>query len=352
MFYNQQVENDCAQIISSISLKKFNQKKILILGSNSFLASYIIAVLTQANHDLKLKTKLYCCSKNKPHSIFEEIYKKNKNFIDFKKIDLERVSNFKKKILNKKYDFIFHCATYGQPEKWLNNFSSTTILNTVVLEELIKYSIKNKSRLMYFSSADVYEKNTSGKLINEKSKLGSPEDSYRSIYSLSKIMGEKICKYYEKNHKYKTYVVRPGHTYGPGQTINDKRFISQVLKRALYEKKVYIFGNGKSIKTWCYISEVTSMIFNVIQFGKSNIYNLVGKDFISVEEIAKEVAKQTNVKFFKKKIKNQFVSKDYSQVKLSSKKYHGEFKKKLKNINLSNGLNKFIKWSKGSITKR
>lgn len=352
MFYNQHVENDCIQVISSISLKKFNKKKVLILGSNSFLASYITAVLAQANHKLKLKTNLYCCSKNKPHSMFKEIYKINKNFIDFKKIDLEKVNNFKKKILNKKYDFIFHCATYGQPEKWLNNFSSTIILNTLVLEELIKYSIKNKSKLMYFSSADVYEKNTSGKLINEKSKLGSPEDSYRSIYSLSKIMGEKICKYYEKNYNYKTYIVRPGHTYGPGQTIHDRRFISQVLNRAINEKKVYIFGNGKSIKTWCYISEVASMIFNVIQFGKSNIYNLVGKDFFSVEEIAKEVSKQTNVKFFKKKIKNQFVSKDYSQVKLSSKKYHREFNKKLKNINLSNGINKFIKWSKDSIRKK
>lgn len=352
MFYNQYVESDCIQVISSLSLKKFNKKKILILGSNSFLASYIIAVLTEANHNLKLKTKLYCCSKNKPHSMFREIYRKNKNFINFKKIDLEQINNLKKKILNKKYDYIFHCATYGQPEKWLNNFSSTIILNTLVLEELIKYSINNNSQLMYFSSADVYEKNTSDKLITENSKLGSPEDSYRSIYSLSKIMGEKICKYYEKSHKYKTYIVRPGHTYGPGQTIHDKRFISQVIKRAINEKKVYIFGNGKSIKTWCYISEVASMILNVMQFGKSNIYNLVGKDIVSIEQIAKEISKQTNVQFFKKKIKNQFVSKDYSQVKLSSKKYHREFNKKLKNINLSNGLDRFIKWSKESIKKK
>lgn len=344
MLYNQYIENDCNDVISSIPLKKFKNKKILILGSNSFLASYVLAILMKANKKQKLNIKVNCCSKNKPHSLFKEILKNNKKIINFKKLNLENINLFKNKLLNIKYDYIFHFATYGQPEKWSNNFSSTIILNTTLLEELIKFSKKNKSKLMYFSSADVYKE--SKKIINENSEIGFSDDPARSIYSISKILGEKICKIYKEKYKFKTYIVRPGHTYGPGQTINDRRFISQIIKRALNEREVYIFGNGKSVKTWGYISEICSMILNIIQYGKSDIYNTTGKDFLSIFKIAKLIAKQSKVKFSIKQNSKAFTSKDYRKVLLTSKKYNDEFKLKMKRINVNTGIKKFLSWSK------
>jgi UDP-glucuronate decarboxylase len=350
MLYNKIVRDDCYKIIENISLHNFKKKNILILGSNSFLASYISAVLAQGNAQLNLKCNVDCISKNNPHSLFDEIYKENKKFMTFSKINLENIKLLKNKIYKKKYHFIFHCATYAQPEKWLNNLSGTIFLNTILLEELIRYSIKFKSKLMYFSSVDVYSDNKN-KIIQENHKLGHPNDEYRSIYSLAKILGEQICKIYKKKFNFKTYIVRAAHTYGPGQSINDRRFISQTIKRALIEKKVYIYGSGKSVKTWGYIAEIASMILNIIQFGKSDIYNLTAKNYSSIEKIAKIIAKETKVKFEKKKIGKNFVSKDYSIIKISSKKYHNEFIKKPISISIHTGLKRFLEWSKISIKK-
>jgi dTDP-glucose 4,6-dehydratase/UDP-glucuronate decarboxylase len=341
-----QIFNDCEYIISKVSLSKFKNKKVLILGANSFLASYIIAALIYGNEKKGNKTKIFGASKNNPRDITKALLFQFNNQIYFKKIDLTDQEKVKKKILNIKYDYIFHCATYGQPEKWDKNLDQTIILNTTLVELLLKYSFKNKSKLMYFSSCDVYGENKSSKLINENFFQSHPNDSYRSIYSLSKILGEKICNIYKEKYNLKTYIVRPAHTFGPGQTIKDRRFISQIIKRSLIKKEAYIFGDGKSIKTWGYISEVTSMFLNIMQYGKYEIYNTTSNHYLSVKKIAKLIANFCNVKFYQRKVKNNFVSKDYKEVKITSARYRKEFKRKTLRVTLEYGLKSIINWNK------
>ena len=341
-----QIFKDCEQIISKVSLSKFRNKKVLILGANSFLASYIIASLVYGNVKKNNKTLIFGASKSYPRDITKALILNFNNQIHFKKIDLTNINKVRTKILNSKYDYIFHCATYGQPEKWEKNLDQTVILNTTLVELLLKYSIKNKSKLMYFSSCDVYGENKSSKLINENFFQSPPNDSYRSIYSLSKILGERICDIYKKKYNFKSYIVRPAHTFGPGQTIKDRRFISQLIKRSLTEKKAYIFGSGKSIKTWGYIAEVTSMFLNIMQHGKNNTYNTTSHHYYSISEIAELIAKIAKVKFYKKKIGKNFVSKDYEKIKVSSKKYQREFKTRMLKIPIQYGLRSLLEWNK------
>jgi dTDP-glucose 4,6-dehydratase/UDP-glucuronate decarboxylase len=342
-----QIFKDCKYITSKVSLSKFKNKKVLILGANSFLASYIIASLVYGNIKKKNKTLIFGASKSNPRDITKALILNFKNQIYFKKIDLTDMNKVKIEILNtKKYDYIFHCATYGQPEKWDENLDQTVILNTALVELLLKYSIKNKSKLMYFSSCDVYGENKSSKLIKENFFQSLPDDNYRSIYSLSKILGERICEIYKKKYNFKTYIVRPAHTFGPGQTINDRRLISQLIKRSLIEKKTYIFGSGKSIKTWGYIAEITSMFLNIMQYGKNHTYNTTSHHYYSISQIGKLIAKIAKVKFYKKKIGKNFVSKDYKKIKVSSKKYQREFKTKILKIPIQYGLRSLLEWNK------
>lgn len=349
MFFNQYVEDDCKKILNSISLTKFKNKNILILGSNGFLASYIASVLYLSNKHKNNNCKITCVSLNKPRGILKDILKKKKTFLNFVRLDLANLKDLKQFLKKKKYDYIFHAATYGQPEKWGQNLlSSTILLNTSVLEELIIYSLRINSKIMYFSSADVYDlKKKNKSLIKENFILGLPNNSHRKIYASSKIMGENICEIYKKKFNAKLYIVRPAHTFGPGQSIQDRRVISQMIKRCLIEKKVYIFGNGKSVKTWGYISEITQMFLNIMQYGKSMTYNTSGSNFLSIENVGQFIAKHEKIKFFKKKLdESVFVSKDYEIIKISSQKYRKEFRKRHSSIDFKEGIHNFIEWNK------
>ena len=331
------VKEDCKYILKKINLNKLKNSKVLILGGNSFIATYMQAILGLIN------CKITSISLNKPKGLFKSIYKKYK--IKFIQMDL---TNGKKlnKILNKKFDYIFHCASYGQPKKWENNESKTIYLNINLVKKILEHSVKNKSRILYLSSAAVYKIPKDKKIVNENSSLDVGKFPGEIIYANSKIIGEQLCKIYKKKYNLPIYIVRPAHTYGPGQDFKDHRFIPQILKRALTEKKIYLLNNGKSVRTWAYIADIIIMLFNIVQYGKSLTYNVSGKNHKSFYEIAKYISKILNkmsVKIKNKKI--NYVNPKQTVLKVSSAKYDQEFKDK-KKINILNGLKKLTIWNK------
>ena len=121
---NDVVLKDCEYILNHLNFKKLKKSKILILGGNSFIASYLQAIL------VLLKCEITSISLNNPKGLLKSILDKNR--IKFLKMDL---TNKKKvdKILKKRFNFIFHCATYGQPKKWKGNEDKTIKLNIDLL---------------------------------------------------------------------------------------------------------------------------------------------------------------------------------------------------------------------------
>lgn len=348
---NKIIEEDCKKILQNIKLDKFKKKKILILGGNSFLASYIQYSLFYGNINNKLDCKISCISLNDLNKDIS--FLKKEKFFKFYKQDLTNQVKLKKFLEKKKFDFIFHFATYGQPEKWIGELNKMISLNTSSLETILKYCIKQNSNLLYFSSVDVYDlKNlkTKNKLINENAQIGIPDNKSRIVYSSSKILGEILCEEYKKKYNLKINIVRPAHTYGPGQSINDKRLISQLIKRAIFEKKIYLFDKGESIKTWGYISDITIMFLNLIGSGKKLIYNTSGNNFRSILQIAKIIGYHFRIKkiYFKKNKDKTFLDKEKNIIKITSKRYFKEFSK-FNQTNLKKGIENLINWNKGRL---
>ena len=329
---------DCKHIIKNTNLKKIKNTKVLILGSNGFFATYIQAIL------LIQKCKITSISLNNPRGIFKNLHDNNK--INFLKLDLNNESKLKK-ILKRKFDYIFHCATYGQPQKWENNIFDTINLNTKILKLILEHSVKFKSRVLYLSSAAVYKVSE----INDKKKEDSPLSIgnffSENVYSASKILGEKLCEFYKLKYKIPVFVARPAHTFGPGQDYNiDQRVLPQLVKRALTEKKIYIHDKGKTVRTWTYISDVTIMLLNIVQRGNSLIYNVCGKDSKSIYEIAKTISNLEKIKKVEiKKKRLAFTNENHNKLVLSSEKYDKEFNK-IFYIKFTEGLKRFIKWNK------
>lgn len=328
---------DCQYIIKNSKLNKIKKKKILILGANGFFAVYLQAVLNLCN------CHITSISLNKPRGLFKDILKAKR--INFLKFDLNNEIEFRN-ILKKKYDYIFHCATYGQPGKWNKNLFNTINLNTKILKLVLDHSTKHKSKILYLSSAAVYKISKNKKLKNENSQLGVGEFLGESIYSTSKILGEKLCYYYKEKYNIPVYIARPAHTFGPGQDFkSDPRIIPQLIKRALIEKKIYLYDKGKTIRTWTYISDVIIMLLNIIQHGKQITYNVCGNENKSIYQIAKEVAKMQNIKKIQIKSKKLYFTNPKSTILvLSSKRYDSEFKK-LKYIKFDEGLKRLINWN-------
>lgn len=326
-------------ILKNVNFKKFKSKKILILGANSFFASYLALAFVYSNYLNKTKCKITCVSKSNPKSFLKKM--SNSNQIKFIKMNISEDNSFQN-ILKKKFDYIFHAATYGQPAKWVNNEVELINLNIGVLNSILKSIKKKNTKLIFFSSCDVYGK-TNNLPVDENFKFNVDINSYRSNYALSKIMGERLCFFYKKQYNIKSIIIRPGHTFGVGQSIkNDNRVILELIKKAIFKKEIKLIDAGKSIKTWGYISDIICMILNVAQYGKQDIYNVTGKNFLSILKIAKIISK-----FFGgiKVVTNTNNRNDDPEiVKVYSKNYNKEFKKP-PYTSFEDGINRLIKWN-------
>tara|TARA_B100000963_G_C22634021_1_gene676565 strand:+ start:1233 stop:2282 length:1050 start_codon:yes stop_codon:yes gene_type:complete len=334
---NNVIFEDCKYILSYLNTEKLKNSKILVLGGNSFIATYLQAVL------VILKCRITSVSLNKPRGLFKSIHRTGK--IKFVKMDLTNEKRVNK-ILKKKFDFIFHCATYGQPKKWEGNEKKTIKLNINLLKQILDHSVKFRSRILYLSSAAVYKIPNSNIKIDENSDLDVGKFPGEIIYAKSKIIGEQLCKIYKDKYKLPIYIVRPAHTFGPGQDFKDPRFIPQILKRAIKEKKIYIFNKARSIRTWGYIADIIIMLLNIVQYGKSLTYNVSGANHKSFYEVTKIISKIFNnmpIKIRNKKM--NFINSETTILKISSKKYFKEFKKKHQ-TSFFEGLIKTIEWNK------
>ncbi len=334
---NNVLHSDCKYILRQLNYKKLKNSKILILGANGFIATYLQAILVLLN------CKITSVSLNKSRGLFKSILKKNRiKFLQMDLTDKKKVNI----ILKKKFDFIFHCATYGQPKKWEGNENKTIELNINLLKQVLDHSVKYKSRILYLSSAAVYKIPNNKKKINETSDLDVGTFPGEIIYVNSKITGEHLCKIYREKYKLPIYIARPAHTYGPGQDFKDPRYIPQILKRALIEKKIYIFNKARSVRTWGYIADIIIMLLNIVQYGKSLTYNVSGTNHKSFYEVTKIISKIFNnmpIKIRNKKM--NFVNPKTTILKISSEKYLKEFKRE-KHLSFINGLKKTIQWNK------
>jgi nucleoside-diphosphate-sugar epimerase len=336
---------DTKDLSNKINLDNFKGKKILILGGNSFLTSYIQGVFFFFNKYTKKKCKVLSISKSKPRDHIKFFCKNDKNFT-FIKLDLFKKKNISK-IINKKYDYIFFAATYGQPKKWMTDQKSTIFLNTELLSLFLDKIKKTSTKLMFFSSIDIYgdTNNTIRNPINEDFNGSIKINSKRAVYGESKRLGEVICNYYRNFYKTKIYVVRPAHTYGPGMNYNDKRVIIDFIKKS-QKGLINLLDFGKSIKTYGYIADIAEMFLNIMQYGKYHTYNTTGKDYSSILNLAKKIAKikKVKVKLPKKISKNLIhINTDPANNIISSKKYINEFNKRTF-VKFEDGIKKLIKY--------
>jgi len=318
---------------SEIYKKLLNKKKILVTGGTGLIGSGLLNYLLELSVKNKLDLSLFSISKNKIKKI-----KKNSKII-FYNIDLAKES------LDDliKFDYIFHCAGYGQPKKFISNPINTIKINTEGTFKLIK-KLKKNGKFIFMSTSEIYSGNRK-KYPNEND-IGLTNTNHpRSSYIESKRCGEAIVNCFNQNHfNYKS--IRLSLVYGPGTELNDNRVINEFIISALKRKKIKMLDSGRDLRHYIFLSDAIEMILKITLLGKHKIYNVGGKEQVSIFNLAKKISKITNAQLIKPSTLNsKKLVGTPSKVGVSINRFENEFgKTKLKTINY--GIKKTIDWYK------
>lgn len=286
------IEQDCLEYINKIDLTPLKGKTVYITGANGLIGTYLIYMFHLANITDNACINIVALSRNSPCDKLRDIF--NDKY-EFYPVDLTTTNNYD---FSQKADYIIHGATYAQPGKFLKNYYETIHLNITATEKLLQKAKKDGAKFLFLSSSEVYGEPDEGNIPTSEEYPGlcSPV-SIRSIYSESKRMGETLCFAYKNLESVDVKVARISMTYGPGISINDERVLGNFLKQALNNNKIIMLDDGSKIRTFCYIADCALMLFNILLYGRDFVYNVGGKDRITIRNLAEEICSLTGSTF-------------------------------------------------------
>lgn len=158
------------------------------------------------------------------------------------------------------YDLIIHAASnyHGDLEMFNANFLGT--------KRCIEAAKHNDCPLIYISSAEAYQP--------------------VRTYGIMKLAGECLVRTYSKG-----YIVRPFHIYGPKMQLDDGRVQSQMLRSMRYNQVFKMRGNGKSIRCFTHVDDLSSALMAIIRRGIPGVVYDVSneEEAVSIEDICRRL---------------------------------------------------------------
>ena len=326
-------------------LKKFDNKKILMPGGMGFLGKYFINFFDHIIKKYNFNTKVYVLDTliSSDNFYTRSFIQKLSNNIIFENKDI--TSDIK--VID--YDYIINLAGIASPY-YYNKFPLETIdVNTKGLRNILEIALKAKSKVLYFSSSEIYG-NPSPENIPTKETYNGNVSSYgsRSCYDESKRLGETLCYIYSKNYKVDINIVRPFNVYGPGMSKYDYRVMPNFINQIVNNKPCQVYSNGMQTRTYCYITDAITGFLKVLVLGKSgSIYNIGNNNpELSILDLCKKF-KKIQPKRFKYEIvdyPNSYPDDEPRRrcpdISLANKDLNY-----YPTVNIDEGLETFIKWS-------
>jgi len=278
----------------------FNNKTILITGGAGFIGSNLAFYFQEYFPDAKVI--VFDCFRN--DETFENGNLKSfghyKNLIGFNgdiicgninnKIDLDLLNDYQ-------FDYIFHHAAISDTRVYDQEIILKTNVNA--FHDLLKIAKKNKSVMVYASSAATYGSLPSPQIVGKE----NPENPYG--YS-KYIMDQVAIKYSKENPDLKIVGLRFFNVYGPREYYKARTssMVIQLGHQILDGKPPRLFENSSLIsRDFIYIDDVVQANINACNARKNGTYNVgtgISRNFQEIADILqKELKTNLGTEYFK-----------------------------------------------------
>jgi UDP-glucose 4-epimerase len=243
-------------------------KQIIITGHNGFLGSNLLLKLISEKHDITGISKTI-----KKNNSIKQI---KRNILNIKDSDIAKNSCI---IHLAAITDVVYCEKY--PEECYK-------VNVMATQKILEIARKKNCSLIYPSTSHVYG-------IPRKLPIKETHPTNASsVYSESKISGEKLCEMYSKSYGLNISVLRLFSTYGPKNS--EYKVESRIITQLLSNRSIKI-GNLSPKRDFIYIDDVIRAFQIVIKNLKGfNIYNVGLERSYSIQEICNILKKLSGKK--------------------------------------------------------
>ena len=182
----------------------------------------------------------------------------------------------------KNHDIVVHLAAKISVEESIKNPSETFHINVDGTRNVLIACEKNHvKKMIVASSAAVYGESLSGIKLTENSKTNPI-----SPYGESKVMMEHKVGEFISKHNLNCIILRFFNIYGVGQSPEYAGVITKFIKRIATNKPLEIFGDGMQTRDFVSIKDVIDSIYDAIENGKNEIYNIASGKTVTIKKLA------------------------------------------------------------------
>jgi nucleoside-diphosphate-sugar epimerase len=177
-------------------------------------------------------------------------------------------------------DVVFHMAAQaGVRTSWGHTFESYVASNVTAMQRLLEACASSGVRRFVFaSSSSVY---------GDAERLPTPEDTpLRPIspYGATKVLGEHLCRLYQRSHGLPTVTLRYFTVYGPRQR-PDMAF-NRLVRAALDGDEIVIYGDGEQTRDFTFVADAVDGTLAAAEHGEPGaVYNLGGGTRASMNHV-------------------------------------------------------------------
>ena len=304
--------------------------KILVTGGAGFIGSEFVRQSVKKGFRTIVVDKLtYAGDLERLKEVMDKItfYKTditNKEFIDW---------IFEKE----KPDIVVHWAAESHVDRSIldaSPFIETNVKGTQVLLDAAKNY--NTSLFINIATDEVY-----GELGKEGQFFENTPLNPNSPYSTSKASADMLGRAYHRTYGLPVITVRPSNNYGYWQY--PEKLIPVVILKALNNEPIPVYGTGKNIREWLFVSDCAEAIFEIIEKGKpGEIYNVGSGEEKENIEVVKAILSILNkphdlITFVKDRPGHDF------RYSLNTEKIEKEIGWKAK-VSFEEGIEKTVNW--------
>ena len=253
-------------------------KRILVTGGAGFIGSFLCEKLVQQGHYVICCDNFYTGNKNNLENILD-----HKNF--------ELIRHDITFPLFLEVDQIYNFACPASPVHYQNDPVQTVKTCVHGAINMLGLAKRTGARILQASTSEIYG-DPEMHPQNENYKGSVSIDGPRACYDEGKRCAETIFWDYKRQHNLDVKVIRIFNTYGPRMQPNDGRVVSNFIIQALKNKDITVYGNGSQTRSFCYIDDLISGIFSMMQKEDfAGPVNLGNPSEISINELANEIIK-------------------------------------------------------------
>jgi UDP-glucuronate decarboxylase len=253
---------------------------LLVTGASGFLCSYFLDTIAVLNDGgLRPPCRVIAVDNLKTGQRARHQHLQGRDDIHFLVRDVTQPLE-----IDQPVQWIIHGASIASPTFYRRYPVETIKANVTGTWRMLELAQRSSSRsILVISTSEVYGDPPPAWIPTPEEYRGNVSCAGpRACYDESKRLAETLCyvHYHEFGVPVKT--VRPFNVYGPGQRLDDRRVIPDLVSAALHRKPLVLYSDGRATRAFCYITDAIRAMWHVLLSDANGEAFNVGNDQIEV----------------------------------------------------------------------